>query len=193
MRVEKFLNWVRNYVWIHQPTVVVIIILSCFVISICTVKPLASLHLDRQIELFFGITIALFSVVEASSTHRQAKQFDKRNKIEDAWKTLERVYGPLYSLVNGSKYQQTGKEILNSLEIDQKDKDTIDHIMSTYPFCFPDEINEYWRKNIQHTKMRHTKDITNQPVFYIDVMYRDMINKEYERIVKQYKKLPKKM
>jgi len=137
--------------------------------------------------------------VRVKNLQRGKQYYSRRNraraqenfKIEDAWKTLERAYGPIYSLLNGNKYEQTGKVILDIMEIDEKDKNNMDQIMIIYPFLFTDEINKYWRKNIFKSELKYTKGSLHRPIFYIHVKFRDMINKEYEKKVKEHNKLLK--
>jgi len=144
---------------------------------------------SEKFSILLTVAIAVFAAVEGYSTYMHVVLADRRNRIEDARNELEKAYGPLYTLLN--TYVPFGEEE-KSFELYPEGKRDLDKIMATYPFMFPSEIYDYWRKNVQ--KAMPYVDTTNlQPVGYeIYKEFRDKINEEYDRRVKEYNELLKK-
>lgn len=134
---------------------------------------------DRT-NIFLSFAIALFAALEGYSTFMQVELSQKTNIIEDAKNELEKAYGPLYTLLNNInlKFDQEGFW----LTIEEKNK--LDNIMATYPFMFPSEINNLWRKN--------PVALAAAQQFQFSMELRNKINQEYKRRVKRYNELLKK-
>lgn len=133
-----------------------------------------------SLDFFLTVAITLFAAVEGYSTYMQVKLSQNRNLIEDARNELEKAYGPLHTIINNFnlKFDQEGFW----LTVDEKIN--LDRIMATYPFMFPSEINDLWRKK--------TPSAVAIQSFKIPLEFRNKINKEYHRRVKRYNKLLKK-
>lgn len=140
---------------------------------------LSNISIDIRISLVFSSSIAVFSSIQYISAKN-------RVRIEDARNELEKAYGPLYTILNRSKYEGVGKIILEIMDLDEFDKNELDEILSTYPFMFHSEIFEYWRNEIQGIKSSRRYGGSSHG---IPVKFRDMINKEYDVRRRRYNKL----
>ena len=147
------------------------------------------INLSDKINIILTFAIAFFAAVEGYSTHSLRVLEETRNRIEDARNELEKAYGPLYTLLN--KFVPFAEEE-KAFELYPEGKSELDNIMATYPFMFPFEIYDYWRKNVQKT-LPIVGGTNLEPVGYkIYIEFRDLINKEYDRRVKEYNELLKK-
>jgi len=141
---------------------------------------------NEKISIILTFAISMFAAVEGYSTYMHVVLADKRNRIEDARNELEKAYGPLYTVLN--KFAPFTEEE-KSFELSQEEKSLLDKTMATYPFMFPSEIYDYWRQNIQNLgPYAYTSNL--QPAGYeIYMEFRDKINEEYDRKVKEYNEL----
>lgn len=160
---------------------------------------------NESINLIFTSVIALFAIVQAYSTVMQVLLYDRQNKIEDIRSELEKAYGPLYSILSrpeellktgaklsvatseGTTVDNRSEELM--IRLNREDKDHLDDIMICYPFIFPSDVVALWRVRIRD-KSGYTFDArTLQTVDYaIPLKFRDRIEEEYNRRVKEYYK-----
>ena len=139
------------------------------------------LPLDHQLEIVFTFAIMVFAGLEGASTYLQVQLADRRYLIEDARNELEKAYGPLYTLLN----RPPDWDSEEALGLREEDKNALDEIIGKYPFMFPTEIYNSWRKQIQ--------PLTGIGGYYtILFSFKDRINEEYDRRVKRYNELLKK-
>jgi len=149
-------------------------------------SPVASLSDREKVNIFLTSAITLFAMVEGYSTYMHVVLERDRNIIEDARNELEKAYGPLYTMLNKVSL------FTLKLELTPAEKSNLDKIMATYPFMFPSEIYDLWRKEIQNVPpIVYTSTLT--PAGYeILLEFRDKINEEYDRRVKRYNEILKK-
>lgn len=152
-----------------------------------------------KINIILTLAIALFAAVEGYSTYLQVLLANKRNKIEDLRNELATAYGPLYTIMSYawevSKDSKTGENIV---KLDSEDKKKLDSIFATYPFMFEPMIYNLWREKIQKLesssfRVMPLRDGLKQiPLYHIPEQFRNRLNDEYDRKVKEYNKLLKK-
>lgn len=149
----------------------------------------------KFIDSFLTGIIAIFAMVQAHSTLLQVRLENRRNKIIDASKELEKAYGPLFDILN---YRARYDESRKKLRIEKPYYESIDNIMAKYPRMFPDEINELWIK-IRPPIATDSDFRTDIPPFsdkihYYDVSpeFKDKLNEEYHRRVERYTELLEK-
>lgn len=129
-----------------------------------------------EVNILLTITIAFFAGVQGYATYTQVRLFKERNRIEDLRNELEKAYGPLYTLL--SRDISVSDE-LKSMWLIEECKRNLDEIVATYPFMFPSEILDLWRKEIQPVSATDG----------IPLEFRDKINEGYDRKVKEYYRL----
>lgn len=143
------------------------------------------LNFNQQVNVYLTYMIAIFAFVEAFSTWSRYIQSKRRFQIEDLWKALERVYGPLFSILSQKRRRPeiTDKgTVETSLPITGTEKDELDKIFEKYPFMFPPDILNYWKEKIQNPDPFNT-------IFLVSLDFTDMLSQEYSRIVAQYNSL----
>jgi hypothetical protein len=148
---------------------------------------LSDINFEQKTTLTLTFTIAVFAAIEGYSMFVRASLETKRFKLEDAKNELEKAYGPLYALLNKSSASNASE---NAFWLDFDERKKLDEIMATYPFMFPPQINDMWRDKIR--TLGSTLETDNlKPTGYginlgVYVEFRNLINEEYARKVKNY-------
>jgi hypothetical protein len=153
-----------------------------------SISVLSNLSFMDKTTILLTFALAIFAAIEGFSTFKRAATEAKRHQIEDARNELEKAYGPLYMLLN-----KPSKADNSVLWLDFEERKKIDEIIATYPFMFPSQITEMWQQKIRNLASNlETPDIKSSNYgLNLDVYkeLRDMINKEYNARVKNYREL----
>lgn len=151
----------------------------------------------ERMNLILAVALAMFAAIEAYSTFLQVilqdkknMMEDKKNMIDDARNELEKAYGPLFTILN--KYEFGNKEKQEFFDLNDNEKAQVDAIMATYPFMFPLDINDLWKKMNQKPKAYMNASTGAMLYYEIPTEFRDKINKEYDYRVKKYNQLVRK-
>ena len=156
------------------------------------------LNYTDRMNLILTVALTMFAAIEGYSSYIQAESQNNRNLIEDARNELEKVYGPLYSLLNSNT-----DEILKVVNLLDDDKKYLDSLFSAYPFMFTTEIYDTWQKKIQNIECKGTtskivgatgsqRELKFARYYYIPLEFKKMIDLEYDHKVRRYDKLLKK-
>ena len=124
--------------------IILILVLYSPEISGTSIPVLSDLTFEAKTTLILTFTLAVFASIEGYSTFIRATLESKRFRVEDAKHELEKAYGPLYTLLNKSSLSG---ETSFWLDFDERKK--LDEIMATYPFMFPQKINDMWRDKVR--------------------------------------------
>jgi hypothetical protein len=114
------------------------------------------------LNIFLTSALVFFASVEAVSTISRSRIEKKRKQSIDLRNELEKLYGPIYSVLNNVVYDEERKGVLT-----QSDKTTLDEIFSKEPFII--NAQEEWK-----LKFRNQKNTD------IDMKFIEKFNKEYE-------------
>ena len=149
-------------------------------------------HTERT-TIILSSAITIFAALEGYSTHRMVELDRKRHRIEDIRNELEKAYGPLYTLLNRHIPEYMG-EIGEELCLNFRQKEDLDDIIATHPFMFSSETYGLWRSQIQNLDPEIQLSPGPETSVWYDIPpeFRDRINEEYDRRVKEYNQLLKK-
>lgn len=147
------------------------------------------LSYTERMNLILTVALAMFAAIEAYSTYLQVELENKKNMINDAKNELEKAYGPLFAILN--KFE-LGAEMDQFIYLTNEEKIRVDEVMATYPFMFPSDINNLWKKINQKPDAVVRGDTLEITDYKIPTEFRDKINEEYDRRVKKYNKLVNK-
>lgn len=170
------------------PTIIAVIVLIAMLSIIFILNYFVRfLSLLDMINLLLTSIIALFAILQGMIMYVEYVLRRESNKLESAKKDLETTYAPLFTLLNG--YSRTEKE---GIRITEDQKWNLDLIFATY--SLPVAIKEYWKTKIQKMKTTTSFQVVNQtkyPVqtYLIPNEFKDMINAEYEKRIKEYNNL----
>jgi hypothetical protein len=157
----------------------------------------------ERMNLILTVAIAMFAAIEGYSTYMQVVLQDKKNMIDDARNELEKAYGPINSLLN-----KIVEKDENFIKLNVSEKLKLDEIMSTYPFMFSQEINDYWQKNIRNLETKEGVKVDKNMFlrgsgpfeaahFYdeyqIPLEFVTIFNSEYKTKVQSYNDLLRKL
>lgn len=148
------------------------------------------LSYTEKTNVLLTFAIAMFAAVEGYSTYMQVELEHNKNVILDARNELEKVYGPLYTLL---RVPIDVKK--KTMELDGKEKMLLDEKFSTYPFMFPSIVYDLWQKKIRSLKHSSIHLDANDLVvglYSIPLDFVSKINEEYVHRVKSLKKLLEK-
>jgi hypothetical protein len=155
--------------------IILILVLYLPEISGTSVPVLSDISFEQKTTLILTFTLTVFASIEGYSTFMRATLESKR-------------YGPLYTLLN--KASLSG-ETTFWLDFDERKK--LDEIMATYPFMFPQKINDMWRDKVRTIGSKIDTSTLKPTGYIIDmgvyVEFRNLINEEYARKVKNYREL----
>ncbi len=158
-----------------------------------TIPGLSELKIAEKTDMMLTFTIAVFAAIEGYSMFKRAFLEDKRFKVDDASSEIEKAYGPLYTLLNKVAPSESGK---NSFWLEFEERKKIDEIMATYPFMFPQKINEFWQQKIRKPQSLVQTSNLDLAGLGIDLgaylEFRKMVNAEYDLRVEKYRELIEK-
>ena len=158
------------------------------------VPVISNLQYSERFNILLASAITIFTLVGSYSTYMQVVSTRERNSIEDARNELEKAYGPLYSILNFPEGVE-GKSQEKSLNLTYEEFKTIDEITAVYPWMFPEEIIDLWKKTRKATQFLINKgwaDIGQETVYEVSLEFRDKVNQEYLFRVQIYNKLLRK-
>ncbi len=167
--------------------IILVLVLYSPEISGAFIPTLSDLTFEAKTTLILTFTLAVYASIEGYSMFVRATLESMRVKVEDARHELEKAYGPLYTLLNKSSLSG---ETSFWLDFDERKK--LDEIMATYPFMFPQEINDMWRDKVRTIGSKIDTDTIRQTsldIMGVYVEFRTLINEEYARKVKNYREL----
>lgn len=144
--------------------------------------------LDRT-SMFAAFAFAAFAAIEGYSSYDRASFEIRRYQIEDARNELEKVYGPLYSILNKGAARCDENA---AFWLDREERRRIDQIISTYPFMFPPKINELWQLKIRDLDSKNATFDQDRGECIVQEPYailKELVNEEYIRRLENYRQL----
>jgi hypothetical protein len=109
-----------------------------------TIPFLSNMDFKDKLNAFLTFLIAIFTVIGSYSAYLQIEIGKNKGKVDDARNELEKAYGLIYTILN-----KTIEKDANVIKINRHEKETLDKIMSRYPFMFSQNIRQYWQNNIR--------------------------------------------
>jgi len=144
--------------------IVIILILVAIIVILITYNSFKfpTLQNPETLNIFLTSALVFFGSIEAASTISKYKIEKKRKRSLDLRNELEKLYGPIYSVLNKVVYDEERKGVLT-----QSEKKMLDETFSKEPFTLTSQ--EEWRLKIR-----------NQKTTDIDMKFIEKFNKEYE-------------
>jgi len=135
---------------------------------------ISELTYEKRIEIILTLAIAMFAGIEGYSAYFLYIS-DKQKIIAEE---LEKVYGPLYSIVSkpGRAGDSNRGESGFVIDLTLKERERLDEIVTTYPHMLPYEIIVEWRIKIRDRELRHV----------VTEKFKDRILEEYEKRLMDY-------
>jgi hypothetical protein len=99
---------------------------------------------SNELNIILTFALVIFASVEAFSAIANYRIEKKRKRTVDLRNELEKLYGPIYSILNKVVYTKETNGILLPTE-----KAIIDEKISKYPFMVNQELYDYWKKDIR--------------------------------------------
>lgn len=118
----------------------------------------------------------------------QQKLF-KVNELRDR---LDNVYSPLVGIVDKleEKVEFVERSKQSGLALSTEEKRRLDRIMATSRHVLPERIWQHWLAKIKDLKPRPFKPMTHEEPYYpVSLDFKDMVKEEYNRRLKEYRKL----
>jgi len=127
-----------------------------------TIPVLSTIEFKDKLNIWLTFDITVFTLVGSYSTYMQVVLGQEKGKLDDVRNELEKLYGPIYSVLNKVVYAEERKGVLT-----QSEKEMMDETFSREPFMLTSQ--EEWKLKIR-----------NQKTTDIDMKFVEGFNKEYE-------------
>ena len=135
----------------------------------------SQISLEGRFTIVFSFSVILFS----SAQYRSERT---RNKIEDLRHELEKVYGPLFTLLHDFiEWVEAVGEPTMTLEL----ASILNNIFETYPHVLSVELYADWKENFVTQYPR----LEGRDYYMVDTQFVSDILNEYEEKVKSYREL----
>jgi len=151
------------------------------------------------VNIFLTSALVFFGSVEAVSTIDRGRIEKKRRRSIDLRNELEKLYGPVYSILNTVVYS---KEMQDSGILLPDQKTLVDKKFSKYPHMIEKELYDYWKEKIQFLKEKSDLDnvftilenantdriAPSMAVYFIPKTFILKFIEEYDKRVNEYRK-----
>lgn len=139
-----------------------------------------AIKLGDQINFFLSSTIAIFAFIEGFSTYLQVRLEKDRNRLQQIRDELEKVYGPLYGIINKKPEYITARVVVF---INAEEKRRIDNIFVNYPYLIVPLTLSIWQDLIERLEPYKTETIFAIPMFFIShiTIQNDELTDEYHK------------
>ena len=144
------------------------------------------LNIGDRINFFLSSVIAVFALVEGSSTYIQTRIEKDRDRLQEVKYELENVYAPLYGIFNKKKEYIQEKVVVF---IDDIEKHKLDDVIISYPFLLTPTMLGIWRNEIERLEpyktMPYAYAIPMYFVTHITIAYDELTDEYQKRVGKE--------
>ena len=142
-----------------------------------TIPFLSNMDFKDKLNAFLTFLIAIFTIIASYSAYLQFETGQEKRKVDIARNELEKLYGPIYSILSNVVFSEENKAILT-----QNERKMVDETFSRQPFILTSQ--EEWKLKMHNdeTSNIYQKFIENFNNEYQSKKGKDEIQRQFSAI-----------
>ena len=174
---------------LYKKVLIASLIFVVVILAVLVLLSYPSLRTPDNLNIFLTLALVLFAGAEVASTVSRDRTEKRRKRTIDLRNELEKLYGPVYSVLNNVVYEE-----IKTGNLTNSQRTSLDETFSKEPFVL--DSQEEWRLNIRN--LDNSAPIPMRFVEYFNNEYErkkgeNAVEKRFDNIHLMLKNIPQKV